>query len=463
VTGKPSRRHTVPTVMLALVIVMCAHAPEAQEASISGTITLAPAAKGKLPKEPLLIISASKTTDPKKAPIVVKRVPAPEFPYRYTLGEEDITLVGSRFEGKLYITARVERSDAGGAPAGSLEGTHPRNPVPVGAKGVDITITVAVPTPTAEAPASSRKPREAGMVRIGLLWSGSMPFGTSSVPEELRLAFRDLGYVDGQNITFEPRYAEGRYDRLPELAAGLVAVKVDVILAAGDSAAVLAAKHATGTVPIVMMALADTVQLGIVPSLARPSGNLTGLSFPLAAMAGKQLEFLKKVIPSLRRVGVLWNPSNPGHAPVLEKLNVSARRLELELQLLEVRGPDDFEGAVATLKRARADGLLVLWDPMLYAHGGRLTRLALHDRLPTISTYREFAEAAGLLTYGPRLADIFRGAALYVDKIVRGGHPADLPVEQPLRFELVLNLATAKTLGVALPESILVRADRVLQ
>jgi putative ABC transport system substrate-binding protein len=446
-----------------LVIATCARASEAQEASISGTITLAPAAKGKLPKEPLLIISASRTADPKKAPIVVKRVPAPEFPYQYSLGEEDITLVGSRLEGKLYVAARVEPGDAGGAPAGSLEGTHPRNPVSVGAKGVDITITVSVPPPTAEAPPSSRKPREAGMVRIGLLWSGSTPFGTSSVPEELRLAFRDLGYVDDQNIAFEPRYAEGRYDRLPGLAASLVELKVDVILAAGDSAAILAAKQATGKVPIVMMALADTVQLGFVPSLARPSGNITGLSFPLAAMAGKQLELLKKVIPSLRRVGVLWNPSNPGHAPVLEKLNASARRLELKLQLLEVRGPDDFEGAVATLKRSRADGLLVLWDPMLYAHGGRLTLLALRARLPTISTYREFAGAAGLMTYGPRLADIFRGAALYVDKIVRGGNPADLPVEQPLRFELVVNLATAKALGVTLPESILVRADRVLR
>lgn len=462
-TDKPRRRHVVRTVVLALVIAASARAPEAQEASISGTITLAPAAAARLPKEPLLIISASRTTDPKKAAIVVKRVPAPEFPYRYTLGEEDITLAGSRFEGKLHVTARVELGGGGGALAGSLDGIHPRNPVPIGAKGVDITITVAVPPSTAEAPIRSRRRSEAGLVRVGLLWSGSTPFGSSAVPEELRHAFRDLGYVDDQNIAFEPRYAEGRYDRLPGLAASLVDLKVDVILAAGDSAAILAAKHATGKVPIVMMALADTVQLRLVPSLARPSGNLTGLSFPLAAMSGKQLELLKKVIPSLRRVGVLWNPANPGHAPVLEKLNVSARRLGLTLQLLEVRGPDDFETAVATLKRSRADGLLVLWDPMLYAHGGRLTLLALRARLPTISTYREFAEAAGLMTYGPRLTDIFRGAALYVDKIVRGGNPADLPVEQPLRFELVLNLATAKTLGVALPESILVRADRVLQ
>ena len=445
------------------MIATCARTSGAQDVSISGTITVAPAAKGKLPKELLLIISVSKTPDPKKAPIAVKRVPAPEFPYRYTLGEEDITLDGSRLEGKLYVTARVEPGDGSATPSGPLEGVYPRNPVSVGAKGVDIAITASVPPLTAEAPANPLKPRDAGMVRVGLLWSGSTPFGSSSVPEELRLAFRDLGYVDDRNIAFEARYAEGRYDRLPELAASLVDLKVDVILAAGDSAAILAAKHATGKVPIVMMALADTVQLGLVPSLARPAGNLTGLSFPLAAIAGKQLELLKKAIPSLRRVGVLWNPSNPGHAPVLEKLTTSALRLELKLQLLEVRGPEDFEVAVATLKWSRADGLLVLWDPMFYAHGGRLTLLALRDHLPTISTYREFAEAAGLMTYGPSLADIFRGAASYVDKIVRGGKPADLPVEQPLRFELVLNLATAKALGVTLPESILVRADRVLQ
>lgn len=460
---KRSRRRAVASLVLALVIATCGRTSEAQDVSISGTITVAPAAKPKLPKEILLIIRASKTPDAKKAPIAVKRIPAAEFPYRYTLGEEDITLDGSRLDGKLYVTASIEAGDGSGMSAGSLEGSYARNPVLVGAKAVDIAIGVAVPPQTAEAPAGSLKPREAGMVRIGLLWSGSTPFGSSSVPEELRLAFRDLGYVDDRNIAFEARYAEGRYDRLPGLAANLVDLKVDVILAAGDSAAILAAKHATGKVPIVMMALADTVQLGLVPSLARPAGNLTGLSFPLAAMAGKQLELLKKAIPSLRRVGVLWNPSNPGHAPVLEKLTASALRLELKLQLLEVRGPDDFEMAVTALKRSRADGLLVLWDPMFYAHGGRLTLLALREHLPTISTYREFAEAAGLMTYGPSLADIFRGAASYVDKIVRGGKPADLPVEQPLRFELVLNLATAKALGVTLPESILVRADRVLQ
>src|SRR5262249_42266822 len=201
VTTRPGR--CLPAILLGLVIVVSARAPHAQETSIAGTITLTADAKAKLPKEPLLIITASKTADPKKAPMIVKRIPAPEFPYRYTLDEEDITLVGSRFEGKVYVAARVTPGDPAAAPSGVLEGTHPRNPVPVGARAVDVVIAAAQP-PTAEPPTGSSKPREAGVVRIGLLWSGSTPFGTSSVPEELRLAFRDLGYVDDQNITFDP-------------------------------------------------------------------------------------------------------------------------------------------------------------------------------------------------------------------------------------------------------------------
>jgi putative ABC transport system substrate-binding protein len=329
---------------------------------------------------------------------------------------------------------------------------------------VDIRIAppqgAAAVTKTVPAPSG---PGGVKVLRIGLLWSGSTPFDPWSVPEALRQAFSELGYVDGQNIAFEPRYAEGSYDRLPDFAAELVDLNVDVILAAGDSAAVLAAKQATTKIPIVMMALADTVQLGFVASLARPGGNITGLSFPLAAMAGKQLELLKKAIPQASRVAVLWNPANPGHAPVLVDIQTAARAIKVQLQPIEVRGPDDFDAAFATVRQSLGDAILVLWDPMLYAHGGRLTLLALRHRLPTISTYREFAEAAGLMAYGPRLVDIFRGAASYVDKIVRGAKPADLPVERPIRFELVVNLATAKVLGVTLPQVILVRTDRVVR
>jgi putative ABC transport system substrate-binding protein len=434
----------------------------AQEAAISGTITLDPSLTDRLPKEPLLLIVASKSPDPKKPPIIVKRIPSAVFPYEYKLTEEDITLVGSTFEGRLYVTARIEPGDP--PSPGRLEGTHPKNPVAVGSSRVDIRIAppqgAAAVTKTVPAPSG---PGGGKVLRVGLLWSGSTPFDPWSVPEALRQAFFELGYVDGQNIAFEPRYAEGSYDRLPDFAAELVGLKVDVILAAGDSAAVVAAKHATGKIPIVMMALADTVQLGLVASLARPGGNITGLSFPLAAMAAKQLELLKKAVPRASRVAVLWNPANPGHAPVVVDLKTAAQFLKVQLQPVEVRGPDDFDAAFATVRQSLGGAVLVLWDPMLYAHGGRLTLLALSARLPTISTYREFAESAGLMAYGPRLVDIFRGAASYVDKIVRGARPADLPVERPIRFELVVNLATAKVLGVTLPQVILVRTDRIIR
>jgi putative ABC transport system substrate-binding protein len=434
----------------------------AQEPVISGTITLDPSLKTRLPKEPLLLIVASKSPDPKRPPIIVKRIPRVIFPYEYKLLEEDITLVGSTFEGKLYVTARIEPGDPSGS--GRFEGAHPGNPVAVGSSKVDIQIgplarTAGVPQ-TAQ---GSTGPASGKVLRVGLLWSGSTPFDPWSVPDALRQAFRELGYVDGQTVTFEPRYAEGNYDRLPGFAAGLVNLKVDVILAAGDSAAVVAAKQATTKIPIVMMALADTVQLGLVASLAHPGGNITGLSFPLAAMAAKQLELLKKAVPQASRVAVLWNPGNPGHAPVVGELKTAAQRLKVQLHPVEVRGPNDFDAAFATVRQSLGDAVLVLWDPMLYAHGGRLTLLALRSRLPTISTYGEFAEAAGLMAYGPRLVDIFRGAASYVDKIVRGASPADLPVERPIRFELVANLGTAKVLGVTLPQTILVRTDRVVR
>lgn len=435
---------------------------QAQEAAISGTITVDPSLKDKVPKEPLLLIIASKSPDPKRPPIVVKRIPGVTFPYEYKLTEEDITLVGSTFEGKLYLTARIEPGDPSGR--SRFEGAHARNPVAVGSSRVDIRITplegTAAATTTVPAPTGTGGRK---ILRVGLLWSGSTPFDSWSVPEALREAFRELGYVDGQTITFEPRYAEGNYDRLPGFAAGLVDLKVDVILAAGDSAAVVAAKRATTKIPIVMMALADTVQLGLVASLARPGGNITGLSFPLGALAAKQLELLKKTVPQASRVAVLWNPANPGHAPVVGDLKIAAQRVRVQLHPVEVRGPDDFDAAFAMVRQSLADAVLVLWDPMLHAHGGRLTLLALHNRLPTISTYGEFAEAAGLMAYGPRLVDIFRGAASYVDKIVRGARPADLPVERPIRFELVANLATAKVLGVTFPQTILVRTDRVVR
>jgi putative tryptophan/tyrosine transport system substrate-binding protein len=434
-------------------------APRAQEAAISGTVTLDPSANSRLPTAPLLVITASKFEDRKKPPIIVKPIPDVTFPYAYTLTDDDITLVGSAFDGNLYLTARIETQNAA---EGTLEGSAARNPVAVGSTGANIVI--ALHSKAGAAPAAVSAPGAgAKRLRIGLLWSGSTPFDPWSVPEGLRHAFREFGYVEGQDIVFEPRYAEGNYNRLPELAAELVALKVDLILAAGDSAAVQAAKAATNSTPIVMIALADTVRLGLVASLAQPGGNITGLSFPLVAIAAKQLELLKRSIPRVSRAAVLWNPANPAHALVLKGIESAARFLNVELEPVAIGSPSDFGEAFTVIQQARADAALVLWDPMLYAHGGQLTLLALQNRLPTISAYREFAEAAGLLAYGPRLSDIFLGGASYADKIVRGARPADLPVEQPVRFELAVNAATAKALGLTIPQSILVRADKVFR
>jgi putative tryptophan/tyrosine transport system substrate-binding protein len=434
-------------------------AAAAQEPEIAGTISLDPSVQKQLPARPLLIINASHHPDLTKAPIIVKRIPGATFPHRYTLTADDITLVGSSFEGHLYVTARI---DAGGSDAAViLEGASPKNPAPIGAKNVDVTLRAparAVSAGKTAVPPPSRK-----MLRIGLLWSGPTAFGGWAVSETLHRAFRELGYVEGQNIHFEPRYAEGRYDRLPELAAGLVSLKVDVILAAGDSAAIQAAKNATSSIPIVMMALADPVQLQLVKSLARPGANVTGLSFPLGAIAAKQLELIKTAAPRIERVAVLWNPDNPGHLPVFRALNPAAKSLGLRLQRMEVRSANDFPDAFELMKAAKTDAAVVLWDPMLNAHGGRLTVLALKHRMPMISTYRDFAEATGLMAYGPPMPSIFRGAAAYVDKIVNGSSPADLPVERPARFELVVNLTTAKVLGLELPPAILTRADRVIR
>jgi ABC-type uncharacterized transport system substrate-binding protein len=447
-----------PIVLAIELLVASVSAPQAQEPAISGTVTLDRSANSRLPTAPLLVITASRFPDRKSPPIIVKRIPDATFPYAYALTEDDITLVGSTFDGNLHLAAHIETQSGA---EGTLEGDAARNPVAVGSGGANIVIgfrpKAAAPAAPAAAPGAKQR------LRIGLLWSGSTPFDPWSVPEGLRHAFREFGYIEGQDLVFEPRYAEGNYNRLPELAAELVALKVDLILAGGDSAAIRAAKAATSTIPIVMISLADTVQLGMVSSLAQPGGNLTGLSFPLVAIAAKQLELLKRSIPTISRTAVLWNPANPAHALVIKGLESAARLLKVELEPVEIHGPSDFGDAFNTIQRTHCDAALLLWDPMLYAYGGQLTLLALQNHLPTISAYREFAEAAGLLAYGPPLANIFLGGASYVDKIVRGARPADLPVEQPVRLELVVNAVTAKALGLAIPRSVLVWADKVIR
>ena len=299
--------------------------------------------------------------------------------------------------------------------------------------------------------------------------SNRLPGPNLAANPHLREAFlqglRDLGYVEGRNVVIEYRYAEGKLERLPALAAELVALKVDVIVAAGTLAA-LAAKQATRTLPIVFAAAADPVTDGLVTSLARPGGNVTGLSNLAPELVGKRLELLKQAVPGVSRVAVLWQPGGLGERTekdMLKGADVAARALGVRLQFVEARGPADFDRAFSDMTRARAGALTVLGSPMFFTERRRLVDLAAKNRLPAVYTLREFVDAGGLMSYGPNIADLFRRAATYVDKILKGAKPADLPVEQPTKFELVINLKTAKALGLTIPPSLLGRADEVVQ
>jgi len=299
--------------------------------------------------------------------------------------------------------------------------------------------------------------------RIGYLSTGS---GTSSNPrilEAFRQGLRELGWVEGQNIVIEYRWADGRLDRLPDLAAQLVRLKVDVIVASPTPGA-LAAKNATGTIPIVAISLTHPVELGLVASLARPGGNVTGVSYSVGAdIFGKDLELLKEVVPRVRRVAVLSNPDSPARPLTIRNVKDAARSLGLQLQLLEARGPEGFDGAFAAMAKERVGALFVVQDPAFIPHRARLVDLAATNRLPSIFTQREDAEAGGLMSYGPSLSDLYRRAGTYLDKILKGAKPGDLPIEQPTKFELVINLKTAKALGLTIPPSLLQRADQVIE
>ena len=273
----------------------------------------------------------------------------------------------------------------------------------------------------------------------------------------------ELGWVEGKTVLVEYRWAEGRSDRLPDLVADLVHLKVDVILA-GSTAVAVAAKNATGTIPIVMATGGDPVGLGLVASLARPGANITGLSFSVGMeTAGKGLELLKETAPHLRRVAVLSNPANPAHGLAIQNLNVAARSLSVRLQLLEARGPNEFDGAFAAMARKRAEAVYIVLDPFFGIHRSQLRDLVAKNRLPAMYGSREYPEAGGLMSYGPDYRHSFRRAATYVDKILKGAKPADLPIEQPTRFEMVINMKTAKALGLAIPRSLLLRADQVIE
>src|SRR6266446_522623 len=304
--------------------------------------------------------------------------------------------------------------------------------------------------------------QQAGKVpRIGFLGVTS-PSDRPSHLDAFRQRLRELGWVEGQNIVIDYRYAEGRVDRLPDLAAELVRLKVDLIVSGGTQG-VTTAKNATETIPIVMIAVRDPVGTGLIASLARPGGNVTGVSgYAGLEIVAKQLELLKETVPKIRRVAILSNPANAYHQLAIREVNVAARSLGVRLQLLEARGPNEFDGAFAAMAKERVGALLVLSDAMLSSHRTRLADLAARSRLPAAYGVRESVEAGGLMSYGPSFLDLYRRSAAYVDKILKGAKPADLPVEQPTKFELVINLKTAKALGLTIPQRLLMRADQVI-
>jgi putative ABC transport system substrate-binding protein len=296
--------------------------------------------------------------------------------------------------------------------------------------------------------------------RIGFLFYGAP--GPSPELEAFRQGLRDLGYIEGQNISLEYRFANGRVGRLPELAAELVRLDLDVVVTPGTPAS-LAAKKATSTIPIVFAGVADAVGTGLVASLARPGGNVTGLTSISAALGGKRLELLKVVAPKASRVAVLYNPADPSNVLVLKELQESSRALGLTLHPLAVRGPGEFEGAFAAMTREHAQALFVAAGVLTTEHRKPLVGLAAKSRIPAMWGERQFVEAGGLMSYAVNFYDEIRRAATYVNKILKGTKPADLPVEQPTTFELVINLKTAKALGLTIPPSLLGRADEVIQ
>jgi putative ABC transport system substrate-binding protein len=302
--------------------------------------------------------------------------------------------------------------------------------------------------------------QQTGKMRaIGVLSPGSE---ASTVNFYFFDALAELGWIEGKNVVFERRYAENRLERLPEFAAELVRLNVDVIVGFGTPAP-LAARHATTTIPIVMTAAGDPLGSGLVASLARPGGNVTGMSLMVPDLGGKRLELLKELLPRLERVAVLWNAANPYPAHVFKEVQVAGRTLGIEVQSLEVRDSDDFESAFEIVRRQHPDALMTVEDPLTFNYRKRIADFALGQLLPTLHGFREDVEAGTLMSYGANLADLFRRAAGYVDKILKGAKPSDLPIQQPTEFELVINLKTAKALGITIPPSLLARADEVIE
>jgi putative ABC transport system substrate-binding protein len=309
--------------------------------------------------------------------------------------------------------------------------------------------------------AHAQQPRK--IPRIGLLSSAGDPRTPGPQIEAFRQGLRDLGYIEGKNILVHYRYAEGKLDRLPDLVAELIQRKVDVLVVTA-LVAIRAAKQATKTIPIVMVILSDPVATGIVDSLARPGENITGLTRLTRELSGKRLELLQEAVPRISRVGVLWDTDAPGAAIAFKEYQAAAGALKIQLQSLEVRGPDPhFEGAFRVAAKTHSGALVIINNALVRRYSKRIADLAIKNRLPSIYEGRGYVEGGGLMSYSASETEAYRRAATYVDKILKGAKPADLPVEQPTKFELVINLKTAKQIGVTIPPNVLARADRVIK
>jgi putative ABC transport system substrate-binding protein len=327
----------------------------------------------------------------------------------------------------------------------------------MGLSAVRVLVTFTLVILTAPLAAEAQPPGK--VYRIGYLDTAPPP---AHLWDALLEGLRERGYIEGRSIVFEHRFSEGNAERFPEFAAEMVRLRVDIIIVITTPAA-LAAKNATQTIPIVIPTAIDPVGAGLVESLARPGGNVTGLSAISSDLVGKRLELLKDVVPGLSRVAVLWNAANPANASAWKETQAAARALGLLLHSQEVRGPQDLEGAFALTAKARPDALLVLGDSLINMHRQHIAEFATQEHLPSVFTGRESVVAGGLMSYGPSLPDRFRRAAYYVDRILKGAKPADLPVEQPMKFELVINLKTAKAFGLTIPPTLLFQADEVIQ
>jgi putative tryptophan/tyrosine transport system substrate-binding protein len=305
-------------------------------------------------------------------------------------------------------------------------------------------------------PAQAQQPGKVPL--IGILF-----FGSQNQPhlKSFQQGLRDLGYVEGKNIAFEYRYAEGDVNRLPELAADLVRLKVDLIVTTSNEGG-LAARQVTKSTPVVLTT-ADPVGAGLAASLAKPGGNVTGLSVVLADLSGKRLELLKETFPTIKRVGVLWSPMQPTAMSAITETQAAGEAAALQLTSLEVRTSEDIDTAVAQAAKTRPSALLVILDTLTTRHSKKIVDIAAKHRLPGMYPTRQFAEEGGLMAYGPSIGDLYRRAATYVDKILKGSKPADLPVEQPTRFEFAINLKTANQIGVTIPPEVLMRADKVIR